>query len=228
MTTAQLLLLAKFFIHSTLAFCSSSHLDNNSWQAMNFLKKTEFYTQREKALLFNACHVTYSRRLLYNHDNNTPCQSSYFSPLNAQIADKIQLNCMADLSIKLINNHVGYGVFAKHHISQGEYIGEFAGELKRSEDRLTNVYYVDYSKGYVVDASLYGNETRFINDGQKDSNCQAWMILGHDGMAHIAMIAQRDIQAKEQLTMNYSNDYWDSYNSHSYEDMRHYTYSTKK
>lgn len=224
MNSPKFLLLVSLLLNSISAHSSSSDLDNNSWQALRFLKKTEFHTEREKALFFNACQVTYTRSLLYSYDNRTPYQSPYCSTLNSTIADKIQRNEMADLSIKLINNHVGYGVFAKHAIAQGQYIGEFAGQLKKIEDRSTNIYYAYHSKGCVVDAGLYGNEIRFINDGEQHSNCEAWAILGHDGMSHIAMIAQRNIEAQEQLTMTYSANFWNSCSLDAYQDMRHYRY----
>ena len=205
-------------------YTASHNNDNNSWQALSNLRQFKFYTLREKAILFTACQVTYSSKLLYSNAQQSH-QASYYN-INQfhEFADKIEQGFVAPVAIKLVNPSVGYGVFAKIDIPQGAFIGEFTGEFKRLEESLTSVYYVtsflvDTLDNYVVDASCFGNEMRFINDGKEHSNCCGWNVLGSDLMNHVVIVAEKHISSGQQLTMPYHNDYWLAHEQHTFQNL---------
>lgn len=200
------------------------NVDEQSWRAIRVLKKHTFYTQREKAILFAACNVQYTPKLI-NSSTSKPYQEKYSHAIQCdEFVDKIKQNFIAPVAIKLVNQHVGYGVFAKTDIPKGSFIGEFTGEFKRAEECATSVYFVNccipYTRNdYVIDASFVGNEMRFINDGKDNSNCCGWDILGDDLMTHIIILADKNIQSGQQLTMPYHNDYWHIHNADAYQNL---------
>lgn len=200
-------------------------VDQRSWQAARVFKKETFFTQREKAILFAACNVQYTPKLVHSSANQ-PHQEKYYHTIQCdEFVDKIKQNFIAPVVIKLVNQHVGYGVFAKTDIPKGSFVGEFTGEFKKAEECATSVYFVNCfipntKANYVIDASYFGNEMRFINDGQEHSNCCGANVLGDDCMTHMIIVAAKNIQYGQQLTMPYHNDYWHVHGADAYQSLR--------
>jgi len=105
----------------------------------------------------------------------------------------------------------GRGLFCKRQIESGEMVIEYAGSVIRATltDKRENYY---EGKGYgcymfriddtfVVDATLYGNEARFINHSC-EPNCYS-RIVSVDGEKHIVIFAGRRIFPGEELTYDY-------------------------
>lgn len=134
--------------------------------------------------------------------------------LGALYAEQIRSNSVADVSIRWIDERLGYGLFADRKIEAGECIGEYAGIVRRRSllFRNFNEYCFSYPtsdlsfRKYIIDAQDNGNELRYANHGE-EPNCEATCVL-LDGILHILIRAIRDIPANAQITYDYSQDYW--------------------
>jgi SET domain-containing protein len=106
----------------------------------------------------------------------------------------------------------GYGVRTTQAIKEGSGIVEYLGELvsvqsycnrMRRNDALYDgkVYGIAVDDEQVIDAHLYGNETRFINHSC-DPNCvaQKWSV---GSTTRIVITAAKDIGKGEELTFDY-------------------------
>jgi len=122
--------------------------------------------------------------------------------------------------LKKVEN-LGLGLFARHLIKEGSYIGEYTGELitqtenaKRSlkyhAQGLTK-YIFSTSNTMSIDAGPMGNHTRFINHSCND-NCEAEHFKLDDGLGiglpKVMIKATRDIQEGEQVFLNYGDQYF--------------------
>lgn len=134
--------------------------------------------------------------------------------LGALYAEQIRSHSMANVSIRWIDERLGYGLFAEQSIESGEYIGEYAGLVRRRSLLFRN--YNDYCFSYptsevyfrkhVIDARDQGNELRYANHSKKP-NCEARCVL-LDDILHILVRAIMDIPTNAQITYDYSDDYW--------------------
>ena len=119
-----------------------------------------------------------------------------------------------DVMIKWINRDIGYGVFANETLKQWDYVGEYAGLLRRRNlfYRNINDYCFMYPrewltlKAYTIDSKLQGNMTRFINHSDTP-NLEAISVL-FDGVFRIMFRAIRTIKPGEELTYDYGYFYW--------------------
>ncbi|VVC31696.1 Hypothetical protein CINCED_3A025114 [Cinara cedri] len=105
----------------------------------------------------------------------------------------------------------GRGLFCLRDIEQGEYVIEYTGEVIRSEvsdvrERLYNKKGIDcymfrIDQNIVVDATMNGNSSRFINHSC-EPNCQSKIETIH-GKKHIMILAKRKLLQGEELTYDY-------------------------
>lgn len=102
----------------------------------------------------------------------------------------------------------GYGLFAAEDIPPGSLIGEYVGEVIGREEALerisaatNHVYVMEIGGGMYVDASRYGNDTRFMNHSC-DPNCetQKWHVGNEE---RVAIVAVRMVPRGEELTFDY-------------------------
>lgn len=99
----------------------------------------------------------------------------------------------------------GTGVFAKRRIPRGTRIFEYVGEHLTLSALLTeapsgdveHTYYFRLNESIVIDGSVGGNDSRFINHSC-DPNCEAYVF---DDRMYI--YAMRDIARHEELTFDY-------------------------
>lgn len=114
----------------------------------------------------------------------------------------------------------GFGLKTLERIPKGGFIDEYRGEVidfneavRRIRDHYKdtgNYYFLMYDApaGEMLDGGLKGNITRFANHSC-DPNCkvQKWLICGTDearaGEFQVALFAERDIEAGEELTYDY-------------------------
>jgi len=106
------------------------------------------------------------------------------------------------------------GVFAAHHIKQGEFIIEYKGLLRShqevdaaydGENETGHTFLFTLNEDFVVDANIKGNEARWINHSC-DPNCDSEHVDAEDGNKskdRIEIKALRDIKAGEELSYNY-------------------------
>ena len=114
----------------------------------------------------------------------------------------------------------GFGLKTLEPIAKGGFIDEYRGEVidfneavRRIRDHYKdtgNYYFLMYDApaGEMLDGGLKGNITRFANHSC-DPNCkvQKWLVCGTDeqrsGEFQVALFAERDIAAGEELTYDY-------------------------
>lgn len=143
--------------------------------------------------------------VLFSHDSHR---------LGRQYQHKFIRGDTADLSIRWIDNTLGYGVFADSPIEENSYVGEYTG-LVRKFCRFKpdpNAYCFHYptrfwsTRLYVVDALHEGNILRFVNHSDIPNLTPVCMV--DRGLTHIAFMTTRHIDEGEQLTIDYGENYW--------------------
>lgn len=130
-----------------------------------------------------------------------------------------------DLQVKFINKKMGYGVFATQAMPVNTVIGVYSGQIKTIEE--VNQDYAfpflginpsamnsqdedEQEKTFWVDASVYGNATRFINHAE-DQNCSTFNILDASNIPQVVFVTRDPIKKGEQITINYGSVYgWDN------------------
>lgn len=106
----------------------------------------------------------------------------------------------------------GWGVRTKLPIKSGEFILEYVGEVvsdQEFKERMGTIYTNDthhyclhLDGGLVIDGHRMGGDGRFVNHSCSP-NCemQKWSV---NGQFRMALFAQRDIKADEELTYDYN------------------------
>ncbi|XP_046961322.1 probable histone-lysine N-methyltransferase CG1716 [Vanessa cardui] len=106
----------------------------------------------------------------------------------------------------------GCGVEASSDISAGEFLMEYVGEVldyeqfyKRaqtySEENNLHHYFMSLKGDTVIDATLKGNISRFINHScEPNAETQKWTV---NGELRIGFFSKRDIPAGEEITFDY-------------------------
>ena len=133
--------------------------------------------------------------------------------LGAFHAADIRNHHMADVSIRWIDETLGYGLFSEKDIQPSEFIGEYTGVVRRQrlfgrENDYCFAYPTSakYFVKHVIDDQDKGNEIRFINHSNTP-NSEAMGVLC-DGVLHIIVRAIQHIQSSAQITYDYSDFYW--------------------
>lgn len=112
------------------------------------------------------------------------------------------------ISIRYIDETVGYGLFAEETLPMGTIIGEYTGTIKlKSEGSYIFGYGLfNATEHYVLDGSS-GNYTRFVNHSNRPN------LLVYDafynGIHHTVFETARPIAFGEQLLINYGPRYWE-------------------
>lgn len=120
----------------------------------------------------------------------------------------------APVHISYIDETIGYGLFAAAPLSRGDYIGTYAGLVRRISrlHRTHNAYCLHYPtrwfsfRYHVIDSLTFGNATRFINHSYEPNICPKGLL--DRGVLHTAFFALEDIDAGEELRFNYGRDFW--------------------
>jgi len=160
--------------------------------------------------IMNSCFVDLLKR--------NPVLSSKVSTITEVIKDQA---ARKDLKIQFINSTMGYGVFATKAMPEYTVIGVYSGKINST--RQTNQDYAfpfqgivldddssenssDSDLDFFIDASQYGNVTRFINHSN-DHNCYTLELLDHHGVPQVVFVTRDPIRIGEQLTINYGEAY---------------------
>jgi hypothetical protein len=134
--------------------------------------------------------------------------------LGQKFIDKIKAAYIPHVSVRWISDRVGYGLFAEEAISDGSYVGEYTGIVRRNDRRYfepLNNYCYEYpvddeiGRSFVIDATQ-GNLTRFIKHSS-NPNLKPVHVF-YDGYYHLIFIALRSIQKGEELSYDYGESYW--------------------
>lgn len=140
-----------------------------------------------------------------------------------QLAELLNSNTEpVKMYVRYVSKKMGHGTFADQKIHKGTFIAEYTGvvhtalsqlgmrELRDSSYDCSYAVPIQTSYGSQtkIDAYAVGNETRYMNDGGKNSNIFATAVLGDDGLPHVCFFALRDIEEGEQFLWNYGGGYW--------------------
>lgn len=118
------------------------------------------------------------------------------------------------ISIRWIDDTMGYGVFAEEDFGAGTFIGEYTGVVRRlyRSHPDYNAYCFYYptrywsKKCYMIDGLHEGNFTRFINHSN-EPNLEPICLI-RDRILHFFFVVSRHIPKGTQLTFNYGNEVW--------------------
>src|SRR3989344_6998531 len=102
---------------------------------------------------------------------------------------------------------LGRGLYAAGSIQKRDFIVEYTGVRIPTlyADTLKTRYLFELDHEWTVDGSMQNNLARYINHSCAP-NCEAET---HDG--HIFVFATRDIEAGEELTIDYGDEYFDEF-----------------
>ena len=159
---------------------------------------------------------TYIPRLMFLHEyllrDVIACpvgQSASELCLDQERLTSLLLQPFMDMvSIRYVNDAIGYGLFAEQRILADDMLGEYVGMVHDNPDTLKTYSLLFPSSGgsHQVDSLEYGNETRFINHSS-NPNCEYIHVLV-DNLCHVICRAKRDIRSGEQITVDYGQSYW--------------------
>ncbi|MCP5469737.1 MAG: SET domain-containing protein-lysine N-methyltransferase [Chlamydiales bacterium] len=121
-----------------------------------------------------------------------------------------------DVTIKWIDERIGYGLFTNQKLKKWQYVGEYVGLLRRRNLIFRNVndYCFQYprewrtTKAFTIDSEDQGNYTRFIN--HSDTPNVESLSFFHDGVFRIGFRAIEEIAAGTELTYDYGEIYWNN------------------
>jgi len=140
------------------------------------------------------------------------CQNRLVQSSNGKMMVKLKVKKTADK---------GYGVFSLHRITKGTYIGHYSGEAMLYSPLATEDIEIDdyihqtsskfnkHTKSLIIDAYTAGNASRFINHDCEKFNIQQIYVM-HDTakVPIIGLFATRNIEAGEQVFLDYGESYW--------------------
>jgi hypothetical protein len=118
------------------------------------------------------------------------------------------------VSIRHIDDEVGFGVFADQRIPSCTLAGEYTGALKeRNKNELKDkkycVRYTVWEMGkrqFIIDAENKGNFTRFINHSAKPN--LGLQSVYWRGLPRMIFVALKEIPEGAQLTFDYGTFFW--------------------
>lgn len=119
------------------------------------------------------------------------------------------------ITIRHIDNVVGYGVYANRDIEKGEFIGFYTGQW-RLDERCGSEYLFEAidDSNIFIDANTCGNFTRYINHAySRKCNLEAIIYLKEQGSLHLPIViyyAKKKINLGQQLLINYGKQYWNN------------------
>lgn len=120
---------------------------------------------------------------------------------------------LPDVSIRWIDNKLGWGVFALRPFKKMEFIAEYGGKVrKREKNDSKNSYCFEYvvaqghSTPYNIDAETGGGLARYLNHSGTPNLHSA--LATFDNVSHVILYVKEQVQTGEQLCYDYGPDYW--------------------
>lgn len=117
------------------------------------------------------------------------------------------------IEIRMINDTIGYGVFATQKIPPCSFVGEYTGIIQqRTPKQLREKKYClrytiwEGKKNFCIDAETKGNFTRYINHSSKPN--LGLQSIYWRGIPRMIFISLMEIREGEQLTFDYGSLFW--------------------
>lgn len=117
------------------------------------------------------------------------------------------------IRLRWIDELVGWGVFAERDLQPLEYIGEYAGKVrrkKRSDSKNSYCFEMSLAPGertpFTIDALDQGSISRFINHSSAPNLTSALATVRD--LSHVVLFVTKFIPKGEQLCYDYGADYW--------------------
>jgi uncharacterized protein len=127
---------------------------------------------------------------------------------------EIQQGIHPCMSVRWVDDEIGFGVFAAERILPCSYVGEYTGliqERKTKHIRESNycIRYTSWPMGrrqHVIDAENMGNFTRFIN--HSDTPNISLVSTYWRGLPRLIFLSLQEIPEGTQLTFDYGKTFW--------------------
>ena len=127
---------------------------------------------------------------------------------------ELQKGAHPKVSIRFIDEGVGFGVFAAQKITPCSFVGEYVGVIKERKKKELNgkIHVMRYTvwemgrRKFIVDAEKMGNFTRFINHSE-EPNLSLQSVYWR-GIPRMIFVAIKEIPEGAQLTFDYGTFFW--------------------
>lgn len=117
------------------------------------------------------------------------------------------------ISIRWIDETIGFGVFAEEDLSAKMFLGEYTGMICQRTWRFKfNLYCMAFLREvsgfrkFLINGEESGNFTRFFNHSYQPNLLLQTVYT--ETMPHMIFTALRSIRKGEQLTFDYGESYW--------------------
>lgn len=127
--------------------------------------------------------------------------------------EELQRGVHPPISVRYVDDEVGYGVFSDTHIAPHTYVGEYTGiiQQRKPEELKEKNYCLRYTvwggeKNFTIDAEQKGNFTRFINHSTSP-NLRLQSVYWR-GIPRMIFTALKEIRKGIQLTFDYGPLFW--------------------
>uniref|UniRef100_A0A182Y4A6 Histone-lysine N-methyltransferase n=1 Tax=Anopheles stephensi TaxID=30069 RepID=A0A182Y4A6_ANOST len=166
-----------------------------------------------------------SERTWYTDDGRLVADFNYLDPPTViecgDLCDCNRMQCrnrvvQHGLDIPLQLSYIpgkAWGVRTMLPIPKGSFLVEYVGEILSDEaanHRVDDSYLFDLGNGFCIDASAYGNVSRFFNHSCQPNVSPVSVYYDHNDQRHprVALFACRDIDAQEEICFDYGEKFW--------------------
>ncbi len=134
--------------------------------------------------------------------------------LGSYFQKEILTAALPPVRLRWIDKDMGWGVFAERDLLPMEYIGQYAGLVrKRKRADAKNAYCSEYAiaqgerSAYNIDALDQGGIVRFINHSSKPNLASAFATVRD--LSHAILYVSKLVPKGAQLCYDYGPDYWE-------------------
>jgi len=161
-------------------------------------------------LKFSLLNTIVEKTLKFHKKDQLSCRQLW---LGSYFKKEILNPILPPIALRWIDSQVGWGVFTTKPIKKMEFIGEYAGKVrKRKREDKKNAYCFEYmlaegyDSPYVIDARDQGGIVRYINHSDKPNLISTLATFDH--LSHVILLAKEPIPAGTQLLYDYGGNYW--------------------
>jgi SET domain-containing protein len=120
---------------------------------------------------------------------------------------------LPNVSLRWIDQEMGWGIFAEKEFAPMEFIAEYAGIVRgRRKGDSQNSYCFEYlimpdePTDYLIDAVDQGGLARYINHSSQPNLSSSMVVCM--GVSHIILYTSKPIKKGEELSYDYGEGYW--------------------